>query len=145
MMRPRNTPLIIANVLTILAFFAHTIGGDIELHVIQPEQGTVDWINKQQMWTMARCGWHWISFDLLFASVLLYMINFTQTIEHKRTILQLLAIYFVSYSIIWIFVLLISTPFNGMFVKLGQWALLAVIGGLIFFGMGKESQKKVLA
>ena len=133
-MKKINIPILIASILTGLAFFAHTIGGDIELASIQPSININNWVEKQQIWTMARCGWHWISFDLLFASIVLSLINFTNYFENKRTILQLLSTYFLGYGVVWFFIILISPSFSNNFLNLGKWMLLLTIGGLIKYG-----------
>lgn len=138
-MKKTNLAILFANILTALAFFAHTFGGDIEISSIQPAINIDNWAEKQQIWTMARCGWHWISFDLLFASVALALINFTNFFENKKTILQILSFYFFGYAIVWIFVLLISNTFPYSFLKLGQWILLLTIGGLIYYGTKKQN------
>jgi hypothetical protein len=72
-----NTLILIANILTLLAFVVHTFVGDKELKVNEPTNETDDNFQKREKWTMARCGWHWISFDLLFATIGLGLINFT--------------------------------------------------------------------
>ena len=130
-----NTPVLIANTLTLLAFFIHTFMGDRELKIIQPSAGTEDWSAKQEKWTMARCGWHWISFDLLFASIGLALINFTDVFDNEKTLLQILSIYFLGYSIAWAFTILISKQFPKNYLKLGQWILLLLISGLLYFGI----------
>jgi len=130
-----NTPVLIANTLTLLAFFIHTFMGDRELKIIQPSAGTEDWSAKQEKWTMARCGWHWISFDLLFASIGLALINFTDVFDNEKTLLQILSIYFLGYSIAWAFTILISKQFPKNYLKLGQWILLLVISSLLYLGM----------
>ena len=132
-----NVPILLASVLTTLAFFAHTFGGDIELRMIQPEVGINNWAEHQQIWTMARCGWHWISFDLLLASIALILVNFTNFFESKKTVLQILSFYFLGYAIVWIVILLISKSFPDNFLKLGQWILLLTISGLIYYGNKK--------
>jgi hypothetical protein len=137
-MKKINIPILLANILTGLAFLAHTIGGDIELTSIQPVFNINNWVEKQQIWTMARCGWHWISFDLLFASFALALINFTNYFENKKTILQLLSLYFFGYAIVWFVVILISQSFPNNFINLGQWILLLTIGGLIKYGTKKH-------
>lgn len=136
-MKKVNIPILLATILTILAFFAHTIGGDIEVQMIQPEPSTATGEGNQQIWTMVRCGWHWISFDLLFASVGLILVNFTNFFENKRTVLQILSFYFLGYAIVWILILLISQSFPGNLLKLGQWILLLTISGLIYYGNRK--------
>jgi len=130
-----NIPILMANILTLLAFFVHTFMGDKELKIIQPDSGAEDWSNKQEKWTMARCGWHWISFDLLFASIGLGLINFTDFFRNEETLLQILTVYFLGYAIVWIKIILISKQFSKNYLKLGQWILLLVISGLIFWGI----------
>ncbi len=124
-MRKISTPILLANILTALAFLAHTFGGDMEITSIQPAITINNWAEKQQIWTMARCGWHWISFTNYF--------------DNKKTILQLLSFYFFGYAIVWLVVLLISNSFPSNFLKLGQWMLLFTISGLIYYGTKKQN------
>jgi hypothetical protein len=130
-----NISILIANILILLAFFIHTFMGDRELKTIEPASNTENLKIKQEKWTMARCGWHWISFDLLFASILLTIINFTNFFENEKTLLQLFTIYFLGYSFVWIITIVFSKQFNKNFFKLGQWILLLVISGLIYYGI----------
>ena len=130
-----NIPILVANILTLLAFFAHTFVGDGELKIIQPALDETDWVNKQEKWTMARCGWHWISFDLLFASVGLTLINFTDFFDNEKMLLQILTFYFGGYALIWIITVFISKSFSRNYLKLGQWFLLLVISVLIYWGI----------
>ena len=129
-----NIPILIANILTLLAFFIHTFMGDRELKIIQPSSDIDKWADKQEKWTMARCGWHWISVDLLFASVVLVLINFTDYFDNEKTLLQILTIYFLGYAIVWALTIIISKHFPKNYFKLGQWILLLLISGLIYFG-----------
>jgi len=127
-------PILIANILTLLAFFIHTFMGDRELKIIEPSSDTDKWVTKQEKWTMARCGWHWISFDLLFASIGLALINFTDFFENEKLFLQILTIYFLGYALVWAITIFISKPFEKNFLKLGQWILLLMVSGLIYYG-----------
>ncbi|WP_310377978.1 hypothetical protein [Flavobacterium sp.] len=129
-----NILILIANILTLLAFFIHTFIGDRELKIIQPVTGLNLGTEKQEKWTMARCGWHWISFDLLFATIGLTLINFTDYFDNEKTLLQILTIYFLGYSIAWALTIAISKQFSKNYLKLGQWILLLLISGLIYFG-----------
>jgi hypothetical protein len=83
---------------------------------------------------MARCGWHWISFDLLFASIGLGLINFTDFFDNEKTLLQILTVYFLGYAIVWAVTITISMQFPKNYLKLGQWMLLLAISGLIYLG-----------
>ncbi len=129
-----NILILIANILTLLAFFIHTFMGDGELKIIQPSSDIDKWAEKQEKWTMARCGWHWISFDLLLASIGLALINFTDYFDNEKTLLQILTIYFLGYAIAWALTIVISKQFPKNYLKLGQWILLLLISGLIYFG-----------
>jgi hypothetical protein len=126
--------LLVANILTLLAFALHTFVGDKELKVNEPSNETEENHQRREKWTMARCGWHWVSFDLLFASIGLGLINFSNYFDHEKTLLQILTIYFLGYAIVWAMTILISKQFPKNFLKLGQWMLLLVISGLIYFG-----------
>jgi len=126
--------ILIANILTLLAFLIHTFVGDKELKVNEPSTDTDNWITKQEKWTMARCGWHWVSFDLLFASIGLAIINFTDYFDNEKTLLQILSLYFLGYAMAWSSTILISKKFQKNYLKLGQWMLLLSISGLIYLG-----------
>lgn len=126
--------ILIANILTLLAFTLHTFMGDKELKTIQPSIKLENWTEKQEKWTMARCGWHWISFDLLFATIGLGLINFTEFFENEKTLLQILTVYFLGYAIVWALTIIISKHFPKNYLKLGQWILLLLISMLIYRG-----------
>lgn len=133
-----NIALLIANILTLLAFVIHALIGDKELEVNEPLPKDIDeHFQKREKWTMARCGWHWVSFDLLFATVGLGLINFSNYFDDERTLLQILAVYFLGNAIVWTLTISISKPFPRNYLKLGQWFLLLVISGLIYFGLNR--------
>ena len=73
-----NTPLMILNVLAGISFFIHTFIGDRDLKIIEPEDDPDDNYRMRKAWTVSRAGWHWISADLLFVTVGLSLINFTE-------------------------------------------------------------------
>ena len=123
------------NILTALAFFIHTFVGDKELKVNQPDSLDDPDFIKQEKWTMARCGWHWVSVDLLLATVLLALVNFSNFLSDERLVLQLLSLYFLVYAVAWMFTIFISKPFPKNYLKLGQWLLLFVIALLLFFSI----------
>jgi hypothetical protein len=129
-----NIAILSANILTLFACVLHTFVGDKELKVNEPAETTEDKFLKREKWTMARCGWHWISFDLLFASIGLALINFTDFFDNEKTLLQILTVYFLGYAIVWAVTITISKQFPKNYLKLGQWILLLTISGLIYFG-----------
>ena len=130
-----NIPILIASILTLTAFVVHTFIGDRELGVLEPTTNEKDNYEKQEKWTMARCGWHWISVDLLFATIGLGLVNFTAYFDNEKVVLQLLACYFLAYSIVWGVIIFISKKFPKNYLKLGQWGLLLVISVLIYSGI----------
>ncbi|GIM53078.1 MULTISPECIES: hypothetical protein [Capnocytophaga] len=130
-----NTLVLIANILVFLAFLIHTFIGDKELKVNQPDNQDDPNFIKQEKWTMARCGWHWVSVDLLLASVILALVNFSDFLSDERLVLQLLSLYFFVYAIAWILTIFISKSFPKNYLKLGQWLLLFIIALLLFFSI----------
>ncbi len=126
--------LLFANLLTGIAFVIHTWQGDREIRILQPIEETESILKQQEVWTMARCGWHWISFDLLLATILLALINSTDWLAPERIILQIMGFAFLGYGGFWLLTVLVSPPFPNRFLKLGQWILLLVIGTLILLG-----------
>ncbi|MDP2301816.1 MAG: hypothetical protein Q8N03_05255 [Ignavibacteria bacterium] len=130
-----NIPILSANILALLAFFIHTFMGDRELKIIEPESENDEKYLKREKWTMVRSGWHWISVDLLFATIGLGIINFTDFFESEKLLLQILAIYFLGYGIVWLIVITISKSFPKNYLKLGQWILLFLISGLLYWGL----------
>ena len=129
-----NITILIANILTFLAFVIHTFVGDKELKIIEPTHSNNEDLMKREKWTMVRCGWHWVSFNLLFATIGLGLINFTNYIENDKTLLQILTIYFLGYTVVWALTIEISKQFSKNYLKLVQWMLLLLISGLIFSG-----------
>jgi hypothetical protein len=130
-----NIPILIANILTLFAFFIHTFMGDHELKTIEPENENDEKYLKREKWTMARSGWHWISLDLLFATIGLGIINFTDFLESESLLLQILAIYFLGYGVVWLIGIAISKSFPKNYLKLGQWILLWLISVLVYWGL----------
>jgi hypothetical protein len=112
----------------------HTFVGDRELKINEPTEETDGNFQKREKWTMARCGWHWVSFDLLFATIGLGLINFSNFFDNEKTLLQILTIYFLGYAVVWALTIAISKQFPKNYLKLGQWILLILISGLIYFG-----------
>ncbi|MCK9207817.1 MAG: hypothetical protein M0P66_11950, partial [Salinivirgaceae bacterium] len=90
---------------------------------------------KLEKWVMARGAFHMVSMDFLLATIGLVLINFTGFFQDENLILTILAVYFLAYSISFLVSILISRQFPKNYLKLGQWILLLVISGLIYFGI----------
>jgi len=129
-----STYILVANILTLIAFFLHTFQGDKELRMIEPVSAEDPKYLLQEKWTMARSGWHWISFDLLFATIGLAIINFTELLDCENLLLKILSLYFLGYGIFWLIGIVISQSFPKSYLKLGQWILLWIISVLLYLG-----------
>jgi hypothetical protein len=44
-----------------------------------------------------------------------------------------MTVYFLSYGLVWVFTIFISKAFPSNYLRLGQWILLWIIGGLLFW------------
>jgi hypothetical protein len=129
-----NTPILLANILTLLAFFIHTFMGDNAVRKLEPTEVTDGNFKKREVWTMVRGAWHWISVDLLFATIGLALINFTNFFDNKTILLKILSVYFLGYAVVWIFIIAISKQFPKNYLKLIHWVLFLAISGLIYWG-----------
>jgi ABC-type phosphate/phosphonate transport system permease subunit len=70
----------------------------------------------------------------LFANIGLALINFTDILNAEKTLLQVLAVYFLGYAIAWFVTIVISKSFPKNYLKLGQWVLLLCLSGLVYWG-----------
>lgn len=129
--RNMNTPIIIANILTFFTLIIHSFFGDKDIRVIEPTDKDVNHLEK---WIMARGAFHIVSMDFLLATVGLTLVNFTDVFQDEKLILTILSIYFLSYAIGFLMSIIISKQFPKNYLKLGQWILLLLISGFIYFG-----------
>ena len=129
-----NIPLLVANIIILLAFFVHVLMGDKALNIIQPLTNSDNYINKQRVWTMARGAFHAVSVDIFCLNILLPVINFTDLIPNENFILKLVSIYLLLWAVVWIVILLLSKHFQNKFFRLGQWILFLILAGLIYWG-----------
>ena len=130
-----NLPLLSAGILSLLAFFLHTFGGDYEIRIHQPDSADTNWLKKQETWTMARSCWHLYSVDLLFASLGIFIIYFTAFFENESQLILILSAYFLAYALAWLIGIAISKKFPKNYLKLGQWILLVTISGLLYYSV----------
>lgn len=132
-----NIFLVLAMFLTVIAFFLHTFIGDKELRMLEPKDHERDEnFLRREKWTMSRCGWHLVSYDLFFAAVGLVLITFTHWLNHETFLLKILSVYFLGYGFAWLIGIILSKKFPYNYLKLGQWLLLWVIGVLTYCGSG---------
>ncbi len=127
-----NIPLLIAGVLSLLAFFAHSIAGDNEYRALKPIEEAP--AKNKETWVQARSGWHWVSVDLLLSSIVLLLMATTELIEAEPEISLLLSIYFFVCGAVWLGTVLLSKTSNKQILVLGQWIFCFLMSGLIYAG-----------
>lgn len=126
-------PLLIANVVTLLALLVHIFLGDKDIRFIEPDGKNP---KKLENWIMARGAFHVVSVDMLMMTAGLTLINFTGFLDEQRNILlKIMSLYFLLYAVFFLVCIFISKPLPKKFLKLCQWALFLIIGGLIYFGI----------
>ncbi|SMF84075.1 hypothetical protein [Pseudobacteriovorax antillogorgiicola] len=127
-----NFVLIFASFLSGLAFLAHAFIGDKEYRALKP--GSEEDAKPMETWIQTRCGWHWVSLDLLAVSVLLFVLASTQIIQAKTEILHLLSLYHLACGCVWLLTLLFSKSHNRQIFVLGQWIFCFIQASLIYWG-----------
>ena len=128
-----NFVILIAGILSLLAFFIHAIAGDQEYRRLKPPPAQE---TDYQIWLQGRGGWHWISIDLLACGILLLLISASDIITAKSEILNLLGIYFLLCGLTWLGVVLFSREKNRQIFTLGQWIFCILMAALVFLGNG---------
>lgn len=127
-----NILILIAGVLSLIAFFAHAFVGDKEYSALKP--GIKSPYKHKETWVQVRGGWHWVSVDLLFAGVLLILLATTEVLTAKTEISLLLSIYFLLCGVVWLGTVAFSRTNNKQILALGQWIFCFLMSGLIYFG-----------
>ncbi|MBL1275543.1 MAG: hypothetical protein COB30_005610 [Ectothiorhodospiraceae bacterium] len=127
-----NILILIAGVLSLVAFFAHAFVGDKEYKALKPTESCPD--KSRETWVQVRSGWHWVSVDLFLSGVLLLLLATTEIIKAKTEILLLLSIYFLFCGVIWLGTVVFSRTNNKQIIVLGQWIFCFLMSGLIYFG-----------
>jgi len=127
-----NTALVIANLIAFFTFLVHTFGGDGAYRKIEPVSGSPK--RQRIFWTMGRGAFHIVSIDFLFATIGLFLINFTDYFKDTKLLLNLLAIYFMGYAVAFFVTLMLSTKFENIYSKMWQWILMLLNATFIFLG-----------
>jgi hypothetical protein len=131
-----NTPLIILTILAGISFFIHTFIGDRDLKIIEPADDPDDNYKMRKAWTVSRAGWHWISADLLFLTVGLYLINFTEYFKGQEVfLLNIMFFYFLTCAVFFLLSIIISKQFPKNYFRILQWFLLLIMAGLTYWGL----------
>ncbi len=127
-----NIPLLIAGILSLVAFLAHAFVGDQEYRQLKPATGSP--AKLKETWVQVRSGWHWVSVDLLLSAILLLLISLTDYIQAKSEVLFLLSLYFLVTGIVWLITVFVSRNNTKQIFVLGQWIFCFVVSALVYYG-----------
>lgn len=127
-----NTLWVAAGVLSLVAFFAHAFVGGKELTVLKPAEG--QGAEAGQTYIQTRCGWQWVSVDLLFFSILLFIIGVSDYISARQEVSLLICLYFLLCGVVWLTTVVINKTNNKHPLVLGQWIFCFVMSALVYFG-----------
>ena len=129
-----NLLALIAGVVTLVAFGAHTFVGTHEYRLFAPDE---DAGPSRTAWVQALAGWHWVSVGLLASAVLLLLIGCTDVIPNEPTVLAMLSGYFGLGGAAWLITLIVSgRGVRQRYLVVGQWMFCFVVAGLAFLAVG---------
>jgi hypothetical protein len=125
-----NWLALIAGVLSMLAFLAHSIGGAMELRYVAPIDASP---KAEEVRFQLINAWHWVSVDLLLATIAFLLVAATE-LPDERSVLALLSLYFALLGVVW----LATTSFTSrlrpkVMLRLGQWLLCFALSALAWF------------
>ncbi len=127
-----NIPILIAGILSLIAFFAHAFIGDTEYKQLKPASDSKEKI--KETWVQVRSGWHWVSVDLLLTSVLFMVLAISDFIQAKYEVLLLLSIYYFVTGVVWLCTVFVSKNNSKQLFVLGQWIFCFIISALVYYG-----------
>ena len=127
-----NILILIAGILSLIAFFAHAFVGDKEYRLLKPEPDVDEKI--KETWVQVRSGWHWVSVDLFLSGILLIILAISDIIQEKQVVLLLLSIYFFVTGLVWLGTVFLSKNNNRQLLVLGQWIFCFILSTLIYYG-----------
>ena len=119
-----NIPLLIAGILTILAAFVHSIGG--EMTPIRPlANAELKEVTKLEL----RAVWYMVTIHLFASAIMLFILAFA--VNREVVMGRFLAIQFFGYGWAWLGLAMVKRV--GVF-QVPQWVLLFLIAGLTYWG-----------
>lgn len=124
-MNTKNTYWILAGFLNLLTFFAHLIGGQIDLVNPMLENLTLD-ISTQLLG-----AWHMVSIILLFTSIILLLAGFQKKYHQNIELINIIAFLNLAFC----FPFIIASFYYGLLVP--QWILFLPISMFTFIGLKK--------
>ena len=126
-----NFPILLAALLTSLAFFAHSFVGVREALSTRPL--TTD-KNIQRHWRQSMGVFQLVTVDLLLLSGLLWVLALTDRLSFERELTLGLSGWFLLWGLAWLLQLLFLTRDKKDYLALGQWLLWLLNAALLYCG-----------
>jgi hypothetical protein len=121
----------LAGLITAVAAIVHGFIGTKEFTQFKPTDGNA---SARQSWTQSLAGWHWVSCDLVFATVGFIVIGCTDWIDNESQLLRIAALYFMGTGFGWLMtVAAVGKPVKNRFVVLGQWLICWIVAVVTWF------------
>lgn len=127
-----NNLILIAGILSLIAFFVHAFVGDKEYKQLKPASDCEGKV--RDTWVQVRSGWHWVSADLFLSGVLLIILAVSSCIQAKQEVLLLLCIYYFVTGVVWLSTVFLSRNNSKQLFVLGQWIFCFMMSALIYCG-----------
>ncbi len=134
-----NIQVFIVGCITAFAFFTHLFVGTKESLSISPTKldPKIDEEKSASLmknWTQSMCAFQMISVDLLFLSILLFIISMSDIIVFEHSLTLALSVLYLFWGLAWLIQLLAlkSNPKN--YFHLGQWIFWFFCSGLLYWG-----------
>ncbi len=132
-----NLPILVAGVLTFVAFLGHITLGYQESLRVDPRLHKQAALASQPVdlhWTQMMGAWQMVTIDLVVISALLFALAATSLVPSPRTVATGIAVLFALWGVAWLLQLLLLKRETMDYLKLGQWLLWLVNAGLIYWG-----------
>lgn len=127
-----NLPVLIVACITLLAVFAHVLGGTKETAAIAPDQEN-DKLTAH--WVQAMCAFQMLSVDLLAVALLLFAVVFVDFGPIEDQILMALSALFFLWGAVWVVQVLWLKRSAATLLRLPHWVVWFVCSGLLLFGI----------
>ena len=133
-----NYPIMLAGVIVLLAFIAHTFVGNREALSTRPRKpqtgDSEEVVTIERNWVQSQCAFQLITVDLLVLSVFIFTLGATELLPARREFALTAAGFFALWGVAWVVQLLALRRRLKDYLLLSQWAFWFVCAALLFWG-----------
>jgi len=126
-----NIPVLIVACFSLLAIFAHVIGGTKETASISPD------VKNEKLtrnWKQTMCAFQMLSIDLIAVTIILFTIALTEIISIEYEITLFLSVLYLFWALVWLVQLVWLKSNLKTFLFLPQWIFWLIGSGLLYLG-----------